>query len=292
MQQFSATKRAGPGNYIVPVGDYEYSITSKPIGRGGFGYVYKGWHKLSRQPVAIKYGVITPNEIEILLHLKHENIVQLLDVVKSNTSYTWMVMELCNVDLDNYCRQTGILSENTIYIFFRQVASALKFLLPRGIIHRDLKPQNLLLSYNSTANWGIFPDPSQITIKVADFGVARYLISSTGNLAKTFCGSRGYMAPEIMSGSYYNAKADLWSIGVIMFECLTGSLPITANFALNIPPNTSSKLCDLLVSLLQIDPDTRISFFQFLRIHFSIPNRSQLLLFMVICHPVTSPMQR
>jgi serine/threonine-protein kinase ULK/ATG1 len=116
----------------------------------------------------------------------------------------------------------------------------MKALSAKGIVHRDLKPQNILISYDVPN-----PQPSQIKLKigkwiesdsksttqarllVADFGFARFL--QDGVMAATLCGSPMYMAPEVILALQYDAKADLWSIGTIVFQCLTGKAPFQAN---------------------------------------------------------------
>ena len=89
-------------------------------------------------------------------------------------------------------------------------------------VHRDLKPQNILLSHRDKDN----PRVQDITLKIADFGFARFL--SDGVMAGTLCGSPMYMAPEVIRSLQYDGKADLWSIGTIMYQCLTGKAPFQA----------------------------------------------------------------
>lgn len=100
----------------------------------------------------------------------------------------------------------------------------MKALFAKGIVHRDLKPQNILLSHNCGKT---LPAPSKITLKIADFGFARFL--QDGNMAATLCGSPMYMAPEVIMSLQYDAKADLWSLGTIVFQCLTGKAPFQAH---------------------------------------------------------------
>ena len=260
------------------VGNYEYIPT--PIGSGAFGSVYKGWNKDSFELVAIKQsksGKIANEEIKILrLCLKQVNIVKILGY-EISPFFTWIIMEFCNMDLAHYLAETGVLSEETTRIFFRQVASAMAFLQWRHIMHRDLKPQNLLLSFKPYPFQNLHDlDPNLIIIKVADFGLARCL--TRNNLTKSICGTPAYAAPEVKSGNYYDANADLWSIGVIIHECLTGKLPEIQQSNNNTyvllckPPYGISKyLGDLLLRLLQFDPATRISFQDFFTHLFFIP---------------------
>ncbi|XP_015225206.1 PREDICTED: serine/threonine-protein kinase ULK2-like [Cyprinodon variegatus] len=103
------------------------------------------------------------------------------------------------------------------------MAAAMRILHSKGIIHRDLKPQNILLSYMGRRKSNI----SGIRIKIADFGFARYLQNNM--MAATLCGSPMYMAPEVIMSQNYDAKADLWSIGTVIYQCLVGKPPFQAN---------------------------------------------------------------
>jgi serine/threonine-protein kinase ULK/ATG1 len=109
-------------------------------------------------------------------------------------------------------------------------ADALKFLRARNIIHRDIKPQNLLLSPYDEVTLFEFVYSAQIpgipVLQVADFGFARFLPQAS--MAETLCGSPLYMAPEILRYEKYDAKADLWSCGAVLFEMCTGKTPFHA----------------------------------------------------------------
>ncbi|KAG9138640.1 hypothetical protein Leryth_020485 [Lithospermum erythrorhizon] len=148
----------------------------------------------------------------------------------------------------------------------QQLASGLKILRENNMIHRDLKPQNLLLSTNDDNS----------TLKIADFGFARSL--QPRGLAETLCGSPLYMAPEIMQLQKYNAKADLWSVGAILFQLVTGRTPFTGNNQMQLlqnilkstdlqfPPDMkdlSSDCMDLCRKLLRCNPVERLTFEEF-----------------------------
>lgn len=263
------------------VGEYEY--TPKDIlGHGAFAVVFKGRNKKNPNfTVAIK-SIAKKNlaksqnllgkEIKILkelTELHHEHVVALLDC-KETTNNVFLVMEYCNGgDLADYLSAKGSLSEDTIRLFLNQLAGAMKALHAKGIVHRDLKPQNILLSHSGTK---MHPQPSEIKLKIADFGFARFL--QDGVMAATLCGSPMYMAPEVIMSLQYDAKADLWSLGTIVFQCLTGKAPFqarspqelksfyekNANLAPKIPPSTSAELCDLLCRLLKRNAKERMNF--------------------------------
>ncbi|XP_032781426.2 serine/threonine-protein kinase ULK2 [Daphnia magna] len=265
------------------VGDFEYNAKDL-IGHGAFAVVFKGRHKKnSSSPVAIK-SITKKNlskshnllgkEIKILKELSevhHENIVALLDCQETQ-HHVFLVMEYCNGgDLADYLSVKGTLSEDTIRNFLKQLAGAMKALQHKGIVHRDLKPQNILLSHAGKPN----PQPNDIRLKIADFGFARFL--QDGVMAATLCGSPMYMAPEVIMSLQYDAKADLWSLGTIVFQCLTGRAPFTAqtpqalkmyyernhNLSPKIPSGTSPELTALLTGLLRRNAKDRMEFDDF-----------------------------
>ncbi|XP_030439118.1 serine/threonine-protein kinase ULK1 isoform X5 [Gopherus evgoodei] len=262
------------------VGKFEFSRKDL-IGHGAFAVVFKGRHKekpglevavkcINKKNLA-KSQTLLGKEIKILKELKHENIVALYDFQEMANS-VYLVMEYCNGgDLADYLHTMRTLSEDTIRLFLQQIAGAMKMLHSKGIIHRDLKPQNILLSYAG----GKKSNPNNIRIKIADFGFARYLQSNM--MAATLCGSPMYMAPEVIMSQHYDAKADLWSIGTIIYQCLTGKAPFQASspqdlrlfyeknkmLMPNIPRETSSHLRQLLLGLLQRNHKDRMDFDEF-----------------------------
>uniref|UniRef100_A0A672ZEN5 non-specific serine/threonine protein kinase n=1 Tax=Sphaeramia orbicularis TaxID=375764 RepID=A0A672ZEN5_9TELE len=241
------------------VGKFEFSRKDL-IGHGAFAVVFKGRHREKHDwEVAVKCinkknlaksQTLLGKEIKILKELKHENIVALLDFQVCEPAFT------CT------------LSEDTIRVFLQQIAGAMRVLQAKGIIHRDLKPQNILLSYPP----GRKSHSNNTCIKIADFGFARYLQNNM--MAATLCGSPMYMAPEVIMSQNYDAKADLWSIGTIVFQCLTGKAPFQAsspqdlrlfyeknkNLSPNIPRETSCHLRHLLLGLLQRNHKDRMDF--------------------------------
>ncbi|XP_041825820.1 serine/threonine-protein kinase ULK1 isoform X2 [Melanotaenia boesemani] len=262
------------------VGKFEFSRKDL-IGHGAFAVVFKGRHREKHDwEVAVKCinkknlaksQTLLGKEIKILKELKHENIVALLDFQETASS-VYLVMEYCNGgDLADYLHSKGTLSEDTIRVFLQQIAGAMRVLQTKGIIHRDLKPQNILLSNPP----GRKCHSNNTCIKIADFGFARYLQNNM--MAATLCGSPMYMAPEVIMSQNYDAKADLWSIGTIVFQCLTGKAPFQAsspqdlrlfyeknkNLSPNIPRETSHHLRHLLLGLLQRNHKDRMDFDDF-----------------------------
>ncbi|XP_038152249.1 serine/threonine-protein kinase ULK1a isoform X1 [Cyprinodon tularosa] len=262
------------------VGKFEFNRKDL-IGHGAFAVVFKGRHKEKHDlEVAVKCinkknlsksQALLGKEIKILKELRHENIVRLLDYQEVG-GCIYLIMEYCNGgDLAEYLQTKGTLSEDTIRVFLQQIAKAMKVLQSKGILHRDLKPQNILLSHPE----GRKSSSINTSFKIADFGFARHLQINT--MAATLCGSPMYMAPEVIMSQNYDAKADLWSIGTIVYQCLTGKAPFHASspqelrlfYESNetvlprIPKETSANLRNLLLGLLQRNHKTRMSFEEF-----------------------------
>lgn len=203
-------------------------------------------------------------EIEILKGLHHPHIVALIDCRESPT-HIHLVMEYCELgDLSYFIKKrdkladnpalrdmvrkypmppSGGLNEVIVRHFLKQLASAMQFLRERDFIHRDVKPQNLLLLPSpkylakskdrplvmSASAEAMIPRvglESLPMLKLADFGFARSLPATS--MAETLCGSPLYMAPEILRYEKYDAKADLWSIGTVLYEMMIGKPPFRA----------------------------------------------------------------
>uniref|UniRef100_A0A3Q4HU73 non-specific serine/threonine protein kinase n=1 Tax=Neolamprologus brichardi TaxID=32507 RepID=A0A3Q4HU73_NEOBR len=251
------------------VGKFEFSRKDL-IGHGAFAVVFKGRHREKHDwEVAVK--CINKKNLaksQTLLG-KEIKILKVSQVQRETKEHP--LPSYCNGgDLADYLHSKGTLSEDTIRVFLQQIAGAMRVLQSKGIIHRDLKPQNILLSYPP----GCKSHSNNTCIKIADFGFARYLQNNM--MAATLCGSPMYMAPEVIMSQNYDAKADLWSIGTIVFQCLTGKAPFQAsspqdlrlfyeknkNLSPNIPRETSSHLRQLLLGLLQRNHKDRMDFGQ------------------------------
>uniref|UniRef100_A0A671X9G9 non-specific serine/threonine protein kinase n=1 Tax=Sparus aurata TaxID=8175 RepID=A0A671X9G9_SPAAU len=191
------------------VGKFEFSRKDL-IGHGAFAVVFKGRNREKHDwEVAVKC-INKKNLAKSQTLLGKE--IKILKV--SHRKFLFPVIRLLS---------KGTLSEDTIRVFLQQIAGAMRVLQAKGIIHRDLKPQNILLSYPP----GRKSHSNNTCIKIADFGFARYLQNNM--MAATLCGSPMYMAPEVIMSQNYDAKADLWSIGTIVFQCLTGKAPFQVN---------------------------------------------------------------
>ncbi|GBF87536.1 hypothetical protein Rsub_00247 [Raphidocelis subcapitata] len=246
------------------------------LGRGSFAVVWRARHATTGAPAAVKeintdklnkkLQESLASEVAVLSQTKHGNVVGLLDLLKDGPRI-YIVLEYCaGGDLGRYIRRYGRVSEATARYFLLQLAEGLKELRRHNVIHRDLKPQNLLLS-NATAT---------PLVKIADFGFARSLAPQ--GLAETLCGSPLYMAPEILQFQKYDAKADLWSVGTILFELLTGRPPFNGTNHVHLlrniersearlPEHIATRLsgsCRALVGqLLKRNPVQRLTFEEF-----------------------------
>jgi serine/threonine-protein kinase ULK2 len=263
-----------------------YKSNGELIGSGSFANVCKGYNITTGEPVAIKiiksyfekksdkYKNQIDTEIKIIKSLNHNNIVNCYGVYRHpiNNSLC-IIMEYCDGGtLENYINNKGgKLSEYYTQQILKELIKGLKYLKNNNIIHRDLKPDNLLIKYNYIDNKKIF------TLKIADFGLSRFL-SSENQLVQTQCGSRLYMAPEIYRGEPYSYKADLWSVGSILYRIIIGKplfskLPPIQKFSIYsqlfnpnlINNNNISENClNLLTNLLQNNPVNRIEWNEFI----------------------------
>ncbi|KAH9974492.1 kinase-like domain-containing protein [Lactifluus volemus] len=229
------------------------------LGKGSFATVYKGYNEtrhevaiktVSRSNLSAKLFENLQSEIDILKLLSHRHITKLIDIIRAERNI-YLIMEYCSGgDLTNYLKKrgrvetleyipepgaapqyyphprTGGLAEIVVRSFLRQLARALKFLRQRDLIHRDIKPQNLLLRPPGNEDLVRGHPLGVPLLKVADFGFARSLPNAM--MAETLCGSPLYMAPEILSGQKYDAKADLWSVGAVLYEMSVGKAPFRA----------------------------------------------------------------
>lgn len=206
------------------------------------------------------------SEILALKSLQHPNIISLYDVyVTSDKIY--IVMELMlGGELFDYVVERGTLTESEAADIMIKVTDALVYMHSKNIIHRDLKPENLLLLRKPLT-------PNHIEVKIIDFGLSKRLETEPGAIAKSFLGTRGYLAPEMLQRQHYSSAVDTWALGVILYVLLCGCLPfdddsqplssadaLKARFILRYPRwalNLSSTSKDLLSHLLDIDPTTR-----------------------------------
>lgn len=209
--------------YIGKMLDNRYEILDV-IGVGGMAVVYKAYcHRLHRF-VAIKvlkkdlasdaeFRRRFHEEAQAVAMLSHTNIVSVYDV-SHDEDLDYIVMELIDgITLKQYMqKKEGVLNWREALYFINQIIRALGHAHGRGIIHRDIKPQNIMVLRDGS-------------VKVADFGIARIMSAAQNTMTQEALGSVHYISPEQARGSHIDARADIYSAGVVLYEMLTGRLP-------------------------------------------------------------------
>ena len=202
------------------------------LGVGGMAYVYRAYDRVEDRWVAIKilkeefsdnsdFLRRFRNEAKAITLLSHPNIVEVFDV-SFGDRLQYIVMEYIDgISLKEYIEQEGTIRWQEVLHFTTQILLALEHAHGKGIIHRDIKPQNIMLLQDGT-------------IKVADFGIARFSQSETQTMTDKAIGSVHYIAPEQARGDYITDKADIYSLGVVLYEMLTGKLPFVAENAVSV----------------------------------------------------------
>ncbi|KAK7130995.1 hypothetical protein R3I94_016209 [Phoxinus phoxinus] len=193
----------------------------KTIGKGNFAKVKLAKHVLTGKEVAVKIIDKTQlnssslqklfREVRIMKVLNHPNIVKLFEVIETEKTL-YLVMEYASGgEVFDYLVAHGRMKEKEARAKFRQIVSAVQYCHQKCIVHRDLKAENLLLD-------------ADMNIKIADFGFSNEF--TLGNKLDTFCGSPPYAAPELFQGKKYDGpEVDVWSLGVILYTLVSGSLP-------------------------------------------------------------------
>ena len=221
--------------------DFFYSI-GRVIGRGSYGKVNLGIHKLVRKLVAIKSinrvseinhpqrWVQVQEEVKILQQVRHKNIIKFFEYLKTD-KYDLYFMELCQGgDLLQYVKRRKKLDEPIAKFLFRQIIVGLGYLHKKNIIHRDIKLENILID-----NEGV--------VKIADFGASLIVPAAIGDCTKPQkkldhpVGTPAYMSPEMTEsgkgnknkGVKYNYKTDIWGAGIVLFVMIYGHLPFTGD---------------------------------------------------------------
>lgn len=209
-----------------------YEIIRK-IGDGGMAFVYEAKDKLLNRTVAVK--VLRPEfvddeeflkkfkrEAEAVASLSHPNIVNVYDVGEEGKVH-YIVMEYIDgQNLKDIIKNEGTLDEYTALDITKQIAMALSVAHKKGIVHRDIKPHNILISNEGRI------------VKVADFGIAKAVSNSTMTNIGSIIGSVHYFSPEQAKGNSVNATADLYSLGIVLYEMIIGRVPFRGDSPISI----------------------------------------------------------
>ncbi|KAL5272158.1 hypothetical protein ACHWQZ_G000397 [Mnemiopsis leidyi] len=213
-----SSRTSGSSEDSQHVGKYKLL---KTIGKGNFAKVKLARHLPTGREVAVKVIDKTQmnqtsiqklnREMKIMKRLDHPNIVRLYEVIETEKTL-YLVMEYASGgEVFDYLVAHGRMKEKEARQKFRQIVSAVQYCHQKGIIHRDLKAENLLLD-------------AEMNMKLADFGFSNEF--TVGTKLDTFCGSPPYAAPELFQGKKYDGpEVDVWSLGVILYTLVSGSLP-------------------------------------------------------------------
>lgn len=241
---------------------FDHYILGEQLGSGHYAVVKEARDRSTGHKVVVK--IFHPSkskggspaddkklkqEIELLMSVKHPNIVSLIshytEPVNTFTLTTFLVLEKMN-DGELFQRIVNKLKlrEDETKAIFRQILSGLQYLHKNNIIHRDIKPENILLDItpmepNSKKQAGPWDDDEyDVRVKIADFGLAKFI--GEMKFTNTLCGTPAYVAPEVLSDTRnYTTKVDMWLAGVLLYVCLCGFPPFSEELA---PPNMREQI--------------------------------------------------
>ena len=249
--------------------DGRYEIRER-IGEGGMANVYHCYDTIDAREVAIKilkdefldnedFIRRFKNESKAIAVLNHPNIVRVYDV-SFGDMIQYIVMEYIDgITLKEYIDMQGVLDWKETVHLTTQILKALQHAHENGIVHRDIKPHNIMLLQDGT-------------IKVTDFGIARFSSNATRTMTEQAIGSVHYIAPEQARGEKTDGKTDIYSVGVMMYEMLTGKLPFDADSAVSVAlmqlqakakrpreinPDIPVGLEEITIKAMQKDPNDR-----------------------------------
>lgn len=205
----------------------KYQIIER-LGRGGMAEVYKAYHPQLERYAAVKvlHGFLAEGqdfqarfqrEAKAIAALRHPNIVQIYDIDTYDENY-FMVMEFIDGGTlkDRLLQASGPLAIREMAHIFREIASALDYAHRQGVLHRDIKPANVLLDQSGR-------------VVLTDFGIARIVSETQFTVTGTLVGTPAYMSPEQGMGLNISAPSDIYSLGIILYEMVTGKVPFDAD---------------------------------------------------------------
>jgi serine/threonine protein kinase len=228
-----------PGSSAMPTSllslasalENRYQILGE-LGRGGMGIVYQAYDKQLKEQVAIK--LLSPllstdqealerltREVSLARRVTHPNVIRIHDLSEVNGLHYVSMEYFSGVNLKEHLKQRGPLSIMHAYQLLAQICDGLEAAHSQGVIHRDLKAQNIMVAASGQC-------------KIIDFGLARSVHLEGMTATGLIMGTPEYMAPEQVSGKHVDERADIYALGVILFEMLTGRVPFTGDSAINV----------------------------------------------------------
>lgn len=222
-----------------------YQVLSE-LGRGGMGIVYQAYDKQLKEQVAIK--LLSPllstdpealerltREVSLARRITHPNVIRIHDLSEVNGLHYVSMEYFSGTNLKEHLKRSGPLSLLGAYQILSQICAGLEVAHSQGVVHRDLKAQNVMIAPSGQ-------------IKIIDFGLARSAHLEGMTATGLIMGTPEYMAPEQVSGKHVDERADIYALGVILFEMLTGRVPFSGDSAIAVgfqqlkdpPPSPSS----------------------------------------------------
>ncbi|XP_035206151.1 serine/threonine-protein kinase SIK3-like isoform X2 [Stegodyphus dumicola] len=263
------SKSSASSGGLVRVGFYHLE---KTIGKGNFAVVKLATHIITKTKVAIKIIDKTHldednlkkilREIQVMKMLHHPHIIALYQVMETERMIYLVTEYASGGEIFDHLVAHGRMSEKEARHKFKQILTAVRYCHERHVVHRDLKAENLLLDEN-------------MNIKIADFGFSNYY--ELDKMLSTWCGSPPYAAPELFEGRQYNGpKADIWSLGVVLYVLVCGALPFDGSTLhslrnrvlagkFRIPYFMSSECEHLIRHMLVVDPAKRLTIDQIIK---------------------------
>ena len=248
----------------------KYEILQK-VGEGGMAVVYRGRHVTLGRDVAVK--VLHPHlssssrnrkrfarEARAIEHLDHTNILRIFDYSGVESEQCYIVTEFIDgVTLSDFIKERRRLPSEAVALIGLRLASALRYAHVQGIIHRDIKPENIMIRRDGT-------------LKLTDFGIARFLEEGQMTMTGALVGSPAYMSPEQAMEHRLDQRSDLFSVGTVLFHAVSGELPFTGSNpsvilrniiegnrpdVSEVAPDASPGLADVIERLLQTETTNR-----------------------------------
>ena len=252
-------------------GDF-YRCGDNCIGKGGFGEVWKVNHKKTGDVYVIKVldkaSLKAQNligqlnlEIKIMYKVHHPHLMQLINHYEDDNNFFMIMPYASRGQLYTLLRKSTRFDQKTTAQFLRETISAVKYLHEHHVIHRDIKPENILLDHN-------------YRVKLSDFGWSNFC--EENEKRKTFCGTPEYLSPEMVKKLPHDYRVDIWSLGVLLFECLAGYPPFTGqseeelfknirqlkiHWPIDFPPLAKN----LVMKILKLNPKERPSLDEILK---------------------------